>query len=85
MENLDTQEFIQYLENLHPDASKFQVRKRGFVDWKFSELCHFKGFADAVQYAETMRRWVDFNQKYTDCLLNVSFEAYLEAVKKISQ
>ncbi len=81
MEPLTTDAAIAYLRTCTGDPTKFKIRPRGYVDWKFGELCEYRGFADAVQYVEAMRRWHDFQTKYTDCLLNTTFEAFCRAEK----
>lgn len=61
----------------NPD--KFKIRKRGYVDWKFGELSEYQGYTRARQYIESVRRWHDFREKYSDCLLETTYSAFLAA------
>lgn len=61
------------------DSSRFRTRQRGYVDWKFGELAEYLGYTAARDYAERMRRWYDFQSKYEGCLLETTFEAFLQA------
>lgn len=69
---------ITLLKSFTSDPSKFLVRQRGFIDYKFSELARYKGYEAAIQYAESVRRWHDF-ERYKDCLLETSYAAFLVA------
>lgn len=73
-------EAVAKIKAMQPDSTKFCVRKCGFVDWKFGELAAYRGYAAAVDYVESVRRWRDFS-KYQDCLLIQTYNAFLEAEK----
>ncbi len=72
---------VATIKSMQPDSSKFRVRRRGYVDWKFGELSAYLGYQVAVDYAESVRRWVDFD-KYQDCLLITTYSAFLEAERQ---
>lgn len=72
-------EAVVHIKSQIGNPAKFKVRKRGYVDWKFGELCEYQGFARAREYIESVRRWHDFESKYTDCLLETTYEAFLKA------
>lgn len=73
---------VTTIKNFQPDPTKFRKQGRGFVDWKFGQVAEYLGYAGAVEYVETMRRWWDFEQKYTECTLNLTFIAFQEAEKE---
>jgi len=66
------------------DTTKFRTRHRGYIDWKFGELAEYLGYAAALDYARRMRIWYDYQQKYQGCLLDTTFEAFLEAEKSLT-
>lgn len=78
-----TTDAVDTIKAFQPDRNAWQVRLRGYVDWKFSELARYRGYPAAREYAESMRRWVNFASKYQDCLLNTTYTAFLEAEKNI--
>lgn len=72
-------EAVSLIRAAKPDPTKFKIRARGFIDWKFGELAEFKGFAGAVMYAESAAGWVD--KKATDSLLLKTYAAFRAAEK----
>lgn len=70
---------IDTLQTLAPNPAKFQRKGRGYVDWKFSEVCAYLGYQAALEYVATMQRWHDFDKKYTDCELNTTYLRYVDA------
>lgn len=75
---------VETIKNFTPDASKFLVRNRGFVDYKFSELARYRGYQAACVYAESVLLWHDI-EKYRDCLLITSYEAFRAAERGAQQ
>lgn len=73
----DINQYITKVKNSKPNQQKFVTRKRGFVDYKFSELADYLGFDGAVDYAETVRRWFDF-ANYKNCMLEKTYQAFLD-------
>lgn len=80
-ETITPTDAVATIKSMQPDLAKFQVRRRGYVDWKFSELSAYLGYQGAVDYAESVRRWVDFD-KYKECLLITTYTAFLEAERQ---
>ncbi len=65
---------------MRPDPSKFIQSRRGYVDWRFSQVAAYLGFEAAKEYAETMRRWHDYESKYQgQCILDMTFTDFLNA------
>ena len=62
-------EAIQAIKNAQPNPQYFIRRGRGYVDWKFSEVCMYLGYAATLEYIASMHRWHDFEAKYSTCLL----------------
>lgn len=77
-------EAVQHLRAQRGDPTKFKQRKRGYVDWKFGEVCEYLGFDRALAYVHSMLSWYEFEQKYADCLLHTTYRAFLEAEKQIA-
>jgi len=75
---------VTVIKNFQPDPTKFRQQGQGFVDWKFGQVAEYLGYAEAVRYVETMRRWWDFELKYTNCLLNTSYEAFLKSSQALN-
>lgn len=71
---------VAEIKAMQPDTTKFLIRQRGFVDYKFSELARYRGYQAACIYAESVLRWHDI-EKYRDCLLITSYEAFRAADK----
>lgn len=82
-EMLSSAAAVAYIKAQIGDNSKFKVRNRGFVDWKFGELAEHKGYIEAVRFIESVRRWHDYDEKYKgECLLDKTYTAFLEAEKQ---
>jgi len=81
--SMTAQEAVLHIKAQLGNAEKFKVRRRGYVDWKFGELSEYLGFTRAREYIESVRRWHDFNAKYTDCLLETSYASFLKAESEI--
>lgn len=77
-------EAVEYIRSQRGDTSLFKVRKRGYIDWKFSELAAYKGYDAAIQYADSVLRWFDA-EKYADCLLITSYNAFRAAEAEVGQ
>lgn len=75
---------VETIMSFQPDPSKFRQQGQGFVDWKFGQVAEYLGYAGAIEYVKTMRRWWDFELKYTDCLLNTSYEAFLKSLQALN-
>lgn len=72
-------EALDHIRSLQPDPSKFIQWGRGYVDWKFSQVAAYLGYAKARDYAETMRRWHDYKEKYQGCPLDRTYQDFLTA------
>lgn len=70
---------LERIRAMQPDPARFIQWGRGFVDWKFSQVCAYLGYEKGRAYAEAMRRWHDYHTKYRDCNLDKSFQDYLDA------
>lgn len=81
MSDITPEAAISIIKAMRPDTTKFQVRRRGYVDWKFGELAAYLGYQGAVDYVASVRRWIDFD-KYEESLLITSHTAFLEAEKQ---
>lgn len=68
---------LDHIRAMQPDPSKFIRWGRGFVDWKFSQVAAYLGYAKAREYAEAMRRWHDYHSKYEGCPLDRTFQDFL--------
>lgn len=77
-------EAVARIRAMQPDRTRFVVRRRGYVDWKFGELAAYLGYQAAGEYVETVRRWYDF-EKYRDCLLITTHDAFLEAAGQYTE
>lgn len=76
---------IRSLMALTGDASRFRNTQRGFIDWKFSELCAYKGYQEARIYAESIQRWVNYKELFQgQCALDITFKAFEEARKSFT-
>jgi hypothetical protein len=71
---------IQTILNATGNRQNFIKRGRGYVDWKFSELCLYNGYKAAKDYVISMRSWHDFQKKYSTCLLETSYVAFQQAL-----
>jgi len=78
-------EAVARIRAMLPDAAKFCVRQHGYVDWKFGELAAYKGYAGALEYVQSVLRWIDFEKKYSDCLLITTFRAFQDAEQQLQQ
>ena len=60
---------------------KFQIRQRGYVDFKFGELAEYLGYRSALDYVTRMRTmWHDYEKKYQgQCLLDTTYTDFLNA------
>lgn len=76
-EPLDAQAALAHIKSCTGDPTRFKVRARGYIDWKFGELAEYMGYEAALQYAESAIRWYD--RKARGSLLEASFFAFLEA------
>lgn len=72
---------VAVIKAMTPDSTKFLNRKRGFVDYKFSELARYKGYEAACTYAESVLRWHDAD-KFAEAILLTSYAAFKEAEQK---
>lgn len=79
-----THSALDTIRAMQPDPAKFIQRGRGYVDWKFSEVCACIGYEKGRAYAEAMRRWHDYDKKYRDCPLDRTFQDFLEEEEKLS-
>lgn len=71
---------LHHIRALTPDPTKFiRPTARGYVDWKFSQVAAYLGYPAARQYAEAMRRWHDYADKYRGCILDQTFTDFLTA------
>lgn len=70
-------EAIEAIKNAQPNPQYFIRRGRGYVDWKFSEVCMYLGYAATLEYIASMHRWHDFAAKYKECLLQTTYLRYL--------
>lgn len=77
-------EAIQTLINAQPNPKNFIHRGRGYVDWKFSELCLYHGYQSAKEYVFTMRRWHNFETHYSNCLLETTYVAFQQALNTLT-
>ena len=75
---------VHRIKSYTGNPERFIPQGRGFVDWRFGQVAEYLGFERAQAYAESMRRWYNFESHYTDCLLNTTYEAFLEAEKELS-
>lgn len=76
---LSPAEAVEYIKSCTGDPGKFRVRPRGFVDWKFGEVCEYLGYDRAVEYVEHISKmWWDWEMRYTDCLLATSYQEFLK-------
>ena len=77
---MEASEAVEYIKSCKGDPAKFRLRPRGYVDWKFGELCEYLGYDRAGEYVQRMERmWWDFELRYTDCLLVTSYREFLNA------
>lgn len=67
---------IAHLQTLTPDPAKFIRQGRGYVDWKFSQVCAYIGYTAAVEYAQAMRRWASYERAYKGCLLDTTYATF---------
>jgi hypothetical protein len=75
---------VDYIRACKADPSKWIERKRGFIDWKFSEVAEYLGYDDAHEYCQKMMRWYDYAKKYQGrCLLDVSYHQFLNHQSKL--
>lgn len=74
-----TPDAIARIRSMQPDPGRFIRHGRGFVDWKFSQVCAYLGYEKGRAYAEAMRRWHDYRDRYEGCNLDKSFQDFLEA------
>lgn len=81
---LSPEKAVHYIKSQCGNSSRFKIRARGFIDWKFGELAEYKGYTGATQYAEAVLAWHDFD-KYRDCLLVTSYTAFLEADQALNK
>lgn len=72
-------EAIARIRAMQPDPRRFIQHGRGFVDWKFSQVCAYLGYEKGREYAESMRRWCDYPTRYEGCNLDKSFQDFLDA------
>lgn len=75
---------VAALQALQPNPDMFRRKGRGYVDWKFSEVCEYLGYPAALEYVHTMHRWYDFETKYRDCELQNTYLRYLEACAQVT-
>lgn len=78
-------EAITHIRQQTGDPYKFQIRQRGFVDFKFGELAEYLGYQGAVDYVTRMRTmWHDYEKKYQgQCLLDTTYTDFLNASNTI--
>lgn len=69
-------EAVAYIKVQTGDPTRFKVRTRGYIDWKFGELAEYMGYADALRYTEAALRWVDGRARGS--LLEATYFAFLE-------
>lgn len=74
------QDAIEQIRAMQPDPSRFIQTQRGFVDWKFSQVAAYLGYERAREYAETVRRWHDYEGKYKGCLLDITYQDFLNTL-----
>lgn len=79
---LSPEQAVSRIRAAKPDPTKFKIRHRGFIDWKFGELAEYKGFEAAVQYAEAAAAWA--NRSAEGSLLLETYRAFREAEKEVS-
>ena len=83
---LDPAAAVAHIKACKPNSLKFIIRSRGTVDWKFGELAEYIGYEAARAEVEHKRRmWYDWEEKYSDCLLNTTYTAFLEAEQQLNQ
>ena len=80
----EKKEALAHIRSLQPDPSRFIQWGRGYVDWKFSQVAAYIGYAAARDYADTMRRWHDYQAKYQGCTLDRTYQDFLEAETSIT-
>lgn len=56
---LSPQEAVAYIKAQTGDPTKFKVRSRGYIDWKFGELAEYMGYDQALRYADACLKWPD--------------------------
>lgn len=78
---MNAAEAISHIKMQTGDAKKFQIRQRGYVDWKFGELAEYMGYSAALDYVTLMRsKWYDYETKYQgQCLLDTTYTDFLNA------
>ncbi len=81
---LTAAEAVAHIRAQTGDTSKFKTRQRGYVDWKFGEVAEYLGFTRAEQYAISVRNRFDFQANYSECLLETTYTAFLEAEKQLT-
>ena len=75
---MTTAEAIQHIQSQKGDPSKFKIRHKGFIAWKFGELAEYKGYEAAVQYAEAAAKWAD--KAAEGSLLLTTYQDFLTAL-----
>jgi hypothetical protein len=73
-------ECITALQQLPPNPTKWLKKGRGYVDWKFSEVCQYLGYTATLEYVHSMHRWHDFEAKYKECELQTTYTRYTQAL-----
>ncbi len=76
---MEPAEAVEYIKSCTGNPAKFRLRPRGYVDWKFGELCEYLGYERAGEYVEHIREmWWDWEVRYGDCLLARTYEEFLK-------
>lgn len=68
---------VEHIISQTGDPTRFKVRARGFIDWKFGELCEYLGYTEALRYTTAALRW--FDRRAVGSLLEQTYLAFLEA------
>lgn len=76
-EPMSTAEAVAYIKSQTGDPSRFKVRARGYIDWKFGELAEYMGYAEALRYADACIKWPDGRARGSR--LEATYYAFLEA------
>jgi hypothetical protein len=78
---LEASEAVAHIKSQTGDPARFRQRPRGYVDWKFGELCEYLGYDRAGEYVRRMMEmWWDYELKYGDCLLVQTYKEFQKAM-----
>lgn len=81
-EPMSPQEAVAHIKAQTGDPSRFKVRSRGYIDWKFGELAEYMGYEQALRYADACIKWPDGRARGSR--LEATYFAFLEVEGFIS-